>query len=36
MQTTIWIGIFIGFAVDGLIPELWGGDRLSFSGIPPQ
>jgi predicted MFS family arabinose efflux permease len=33
MQTSIWIGIFIGSTVGGLIPEIWGGDMLSYSGV---
>jgi predicted MFS family arabinose efflux permease len=33
MQTSIWIGIFIGSTVGGAIPELWGGDMLSYSGV---
>jgi predicted MFS family arabinose efflux permease len=33
MQASIWIGIVIGSTVGGLVPELWGGDALSYSGI---
>ena len=29
----IWIGIFIGSTIGGLIPEIWGGDMLSYSGV---
>jgi predicted MFS family arabinose efflux permease len=33
MQRSIWIGIFIGSTIGGLIPELWGGDMMSYSGV---
>jgi predicted MFS family arabinose efflux permease len=33
MQASIWIGIFIGSTIGGLIPELWGGDMISYSGV---
>jgi predicted MFS family arabinose efflux permease len=33
MRSAIWIGIFIGSTIGGLIPELWGGDMLSYSGV---
>src|SRR5260370_6113862 len=33
MRSSIWIGIFIGSTIGGLIPELWGGDMLSYSGV---
>jgi predicted MFS family arabinose efflux permease len=33
MRSSIWIGIFIGSSIGGLIPELWGGDMLSYSGV---
>jgi predicted MFS family arabinose efflux permease len=33
MRSSIWIGIFIGSAIGGLIPELWGGDMFSYSGV---
>jgi hypothetical protein len=29
----IWISIFIGSTIGGLIPEIWGGDMLSYSGV---
>lgn len=29
----IWMGIFIGSTVGGLVPLLWGADFLSFSSI---
>ena len=25
--------MFIGSAIGGLIPEFWGGDMLSYSGV---
>jgi uncharacterized membrane protein YeaQ/YmgE (transglycosylase-associated protein family) len=33
MRSSIWIGIFIGSTIGGFIPELWGGDMLSYSGV---
>jgi predicted MFS family arabinose efflux permease len=33
MQTYIWIGIFIGSTIGGLIPELWGDGMLSYSSL---
>jgi hypothetical protein len=33
MRSSIWIGIFIGSTIGGLIPELWGGDIFSYSGV---
>lgn len=33
MRSSIWIGIFIGSTIGGLIPELWGGDMFSYSGV---
>ena len=33
MRSAIWIGIFIGSTIGGFIPELWGDDMLSYSGV---
>jgi predicted MFS family arabinose efflux permease len=33
MRSAIWIGIFIGSTIGGLIPLLWGDDMLSYSGV---
>jgi uncharacterized membrane protein YeaQ/YmgE (transglycosylase-associated protein family) len=33
MRARIWFGILIGSSVGGLIPELWGGDLISYSGV---
>ena len=33
MGSSIWIGIFVGSTIGGLIPEIWGGDMLSYSGV---
>jgi predicted MFS family arabinose efflux permease len=33
MRSPIWIGIFIGSTIGGLIPQLWVGDMLSYSGV---
>ena len=29
----IWLGIFVGSTIGGLIPAMWGGDLLSYSGV---
>jgi hypothetical protein len=29
----IWIGVFVGSTIGGLVPSLWGADMLSFSGV---
>jgi len=29
----VWIGMFVGSAIGNMLPLLWGGDALSFSGI---
>lgn len=29
----IWIGLFIGSTIGGLIPPLWGASMFSFSSI---
>ena len=33
MRFAIWTGIFIGSTIGGFIPELWGGDAISYSGV---
>jgi hypothetical protein len=30
---SIWLWIFIGSTIGGFIPELWGGDLFSYSGL---
>lgn len=32
-KTLIWIGVFVGGTIGGLIPTLWGASALSFSAI---
>lgn len=32
-RTFIWIGMFVGSTVGGLLPLLWGDDMLSVAGI---
>ncbi len=32
-SSCIWIAIFIGSTIGGLIPGLWGGDMLSYSSV---
>ncbi len=29
----IWIGLFVGSTIGGLIPELWGAGAFSLSSI---
>ena len=29
----VWIGMFVGSTIGGLIPNLWGTGLISFSGI---
>jgi predicted MFS family arabinose efflux permease len=33
MRSSVWIGIFVGSTIGGLILELWGSDMLSYSGV---
>ena len=33
MQGRIWVGVLIGSAVGGLVPELWGADMISYSSV---
>lgn len=33
MKTLIWAGMFIGSAIGGFVPMLWGADLLSFSAV---
>jgi predicted MFS family arabinose efflux permease len=28
-----WLGIFIGSAIGGLVPELWGAGNFSYSSV---
>jgi hypothetical protein len=32
-KSLIWIGMFVGSAVGGLVPLLWGGSSVSLSSI---
>lgn len=29
----VWIGVFIGSALGGFVPSLWGASALSFSSV---
>ena len=29
----IWLGLFVGSTVGGLVPSLWGADMLSLSSV---
>ncbi len=33
MRWSVWMAIFIGSTLGGMVPELWGGDMLSYSGV---
>ncbi|MDO8481602.1 MAG: hypothetical protein Q7S75_00790 [bacterium] len=33
MKQMVWMGIFIGSTIGGLIPNLWGASVFSFSSI---
>jgi hypothetical protein len=33
MRSRIWLGVLIGSTIGGLIPGLWGGDLVSYSGV---
>ena len=33
MRSSVWIAIFVGSTIGGMMPELWGGDMLSYSGV---
>jgi len=33
MRSRIWVGIFIGSTIGGLIPELWGASLFSYSSV---
>jgi len=32
-NTMIWIGVFVGSTIGGLIPTLWGDSYLSISSV---
>ena len=32
-RTLIWIGLFIGSAIGGYLPALWGSDGLTLSSV---
>jgi predicted MFS family arabinose efflux permease len=29
----VWFGMFIGSAIGGLVPELWGAEAFSYSSV---
>jgi hypothetical protein len=33
MQGRIWVYVLIGSTLGSFIPELWGGDLLSYSSV---
>jgi hypothetical protein len=33
MRARIWLGVFIGSTIGGLIPGLWGANFFSYSSI---
>ena len=32
-KSLIWIGVFVGSGVGGMLPLLWGGDAFGISSI---
>ena len=32
-KTLVWIGLFIGSAIGGYLPALWGSDGFSLSSL---
>lgn len=32
-KSIIWVGMFVGSAIGGYIPMIWGGSLLSFTSI---
>jgi predicted MFS family arabinose efflux permease len=33
MRARIWLGILIGSAIGGFIPDLWGADFFSYTSV---
>jgi hypothetical protein len=33
MRSSIWIGIFIGSTIGGMVPGLWGDGMFSYSSV---
>ncbi len=33
MRARTWLGIFIGSAIGGFVPELWGAGMVSYSSV---
>ena len=33
MRSAVWIGMLVGSTIGGLLPELWGGDGLSYAAV---
>jgi len=33
MRSYIWIGIFVGSTIGGLLPELWGAGVFSYASV---
>ena len=32
-RVSIWIALFIGSTIGGMIPELWGAEMLSYTSL---
>ena len=32
-KSMIWVGMFVGSAIGGYVPLLWGGSLFSFSSV---
>jgi predicted MFS family arabinose efflux permease len=33
MRSSVWIAIFVGSTIGGMVPELWGAGLLSYSSV---
>jgi hypothetical protein len=33
MKSFIWLGLFVGSTIGGMVPMLWGGSALSISSV---
>ena len=33
MRSLVWLGLFVGSTLGGMVPALWGGDTFSMAGV---
>ncbi len=33
MRSRVWLGIFVGSTIGGLLPALWGGNMISYTAV---